>query len=187
MNKAVFLDRDGTINVDRGYIGSKEQFEFIPGVIEALKLLQEEGFLLIIITNQSGIARGYYTEEMYLKLNSWMLNHLEVRHIRITEVFYCPHYPMAIYPKYRLKCNCRKPNLGLFWKAIHKYAINVSESYAIGDKLIDCELCKISDCKGFLVGNSENKNVIQDVMQGKVSGVEYQENLIQCALKICRI
>lgn len=150
-NKAVFLDRDGTINVDHGYVHRIEDFEFLPGVIEALKLLQSKGYLLIIITNQSGIARGYYTEEDYNKLTEYMLDELKKEGIDITDVLYCPHLPDAKIEKYRVDCDCRKPKTGLFQKAIQKWNINISKSIAVGDKARDLSVCETSSCKGFLI------------------------------------
>ncbi|MCR5587732.1 MAG: HAD family hydrolase, partial [Lachnospiraceae bacterium] len=128
MNKAVFLDRDGTINVEKNYLYKIEDFVFLPGVIEGLKLLQDAGFLLIIITNQSGIARGYYTEEDFKILNNWMLNKLAENGINITKVYYCPHLPDAKIEEYRRDCDCRKPKLGLFYRAIKEYNIDIGKS-----------------------------------------------------------
>ena len=93
MNKAVFLDRDGTINVDKEYLSRIEAFEYLPGTIEGLKILQDAGYLLIIVTNQSGIARGYYREEDYLNLENWMVNDLAQKGIKISASYYCPHHP----------------------------------------------------------------------------------------------
>lgn len=93
MSKAVFLDRDRTINVDRAYLSKIEDFEYIHGAAEGLRILQEAGFTLIITTNQSGITRGYYSEEDFLELNNWMLIDLKKKGIKIAKVYYCPHHP----------------------------------------------------------------------------------------------
>ena len=154
MNKAIFLDRDGTINFDKNYLYKINDFVFIPGAIEALKMLQQAGFLLIIITNQSGIARGFYTEEDFQRLNSWVLAELEKNGIKISAVYYCPHSPDA-------KCQCRKPNLGLFETAIKDFDIDIASSFAVGDKLRDCAICEKTKCKGFLITNKKEtrKNI----------------------------
>lgn len=141
MNRAVFLDRDGTINVDKDYLYRIEDFVYLPGVKDGLKILQNAHFMLIIITNQSGIARGYYTEEDLKKLNHWMLNDLAQSGISMTDVLYCPHHPQAVIGKYRKKCDCRKPGQELFYIAAQKYNIDISKSYVIGDKLRDITLC----------------------------------------------
>ena len=154
-NKAIFLDRDGTINVDKGYVYKIEDFEFLPGAIEALRLLQEAGFILIIITNQSGIARGYYTKEDFERLNRWMLTELERHGVHIAAVYYCPHLPAEKgenipleLKKYRINCSCRKPKLELFEKAIRDFNIDLSQSFAIGDKPRDCTICEVTECRG---------------------------------------
>ena len=140
-SRAIFLDRDGTINIDKGYLYKIEDFAYLPGAKEALKILQDEQFILIIVTNQSGIARGYYTEKDFEKLNRWMLEDLKKSGIFITDVLYCPHHPQALIGKYRKECKCRKPKIGLFMDAVKKYNIDVSNSYVIGDKPRDIALC----------------------------------------------
>jgi len=169
MNKAVFLDRDGTINEDRHYLYKKEDFVFLPGVIEGMREFQEMGFLLIIITNQSGIARGYYTEAEYKEMEIWMVNQLSGMGINITDVFYCPHLPNAKIKEYGIVCKCRKPGLGLFQKAVELYNIDVASSIAIGDKMRDLSVCQNGVTKGFLVYSNENKienNIV--FMQGGI-------------------
>lgn len=151
MNKAVFLDRDGTINVEKNYLYRIEDFEFLPGVIAGLKRFTEAGYLLIIVTNQSGIARGYYTEEQYKTLEKWMLQQLEVENIEIAGVYYCPHLEDAPIEKYRGKCSCRKPQLGLFERAVAIHNIDLEHSIAVGDKIRDLAICKKSSTQGYLV------------------------------------
>ena len=151
-NKAVFLDRDGTINIDKGYLYRISDFEFLPGAVDALKMLQSAGYLLIIITNQSGIGRGYYTEEDFMRLTDYMKSELAKSGVNISGVYYCPHLPDAEVERYRKICDCRKPATGLFERAVHDFNIDLSRSYAIGDKERDCAICSVSDCKGFLIG-----------------------------------
>ena len=153
LNKAVFLDRDGVINVDKGYVYKIEDFEYLEGAIDNLRKYQKLGFLLIVITNQSGIARGYFTEEQYLALERWMISDLRSKGIFITACFYCPHLPDAIVPKYRCKCDCRKPGTALFHKAAEMYDIDLSESIAIGDKARDLTICNESGARGILLSN----------------------------------
>lgn len=162
-NKAVFLDRDGTINVDKNYLFKIQDFEFLPGSVEGLKLLQDNGFLLIIITNQSGIARGFFTEEDFEKLNNFMLQELKNSGVNISAVYYCPHLPEAEVEKYKKICNCRKPQTGLFEKAVQDFNIDLSKSFAIGDKLRDCSICDKSDCRGFLINGNIVSNKIKNV------------------------
>lgn len=184
MNKAIFLDRDGTINVEKNYLYKIEDFEFLPGVIDGLKLLQDAGYLLIIITNQSGIARGYYTEDDFNNLNNWMLHQLEEHGIRITKVYYCPHLPDATIEKYRKDCECRKPKLGMYYQAIDDFDIDLSHSYAIGDKIRDCSVCNNSLCNGYLIGYNEKLSIIEKVKSGCFRNVAYSESFLNVVYKI---
>lgn len=184
MNKAIFLDRDGTINVEKHYLYKIEEFEFLPGVIEALKKLQDAGYLLIVITNQSGIGRGYYTEKDFKVLNDWMVNTLKEKGVVISAVYYCPHLPDAKVLKYRKDCDCRKPKLGMYYQAIKDFDIDVSQSYAIGDKIRDCEICKSTGCHGFLISQNEGEEIISAVKSHQFKNIEYGKDLSECAMSI---
>ena len=181
MISAAFLDRDGTINVDKHYLYKIENFEFIPGAVEGLRILQDMGYSLFIITNQSGIAKGYYTEEELALLNNWLIEYLSREGVRIEKIYYCPHHPQAIVPKYRLECNCRKPRLELYYRAAREYNINIDNSIAIGDKMRDLCICMESGCKGFLVGTNEEKSRIIKVKSGSYKGIGYGVDLLQIA------
>lgn len=130
--KALFLDRDGTINFEKNYVYRKEDFEFIPGIFDLIRKYRDAGFLIIITTNQSGIARGFYTGEDYQKLTDWMLAEFEKEGIKITKVYHCPHHP-----DYTGDCICRKPNPGMILRALHEFNINPGLSVLIGDKKSD--------------------------------------------------
>lgn len=153
MNKAIFLDRDGTINVDYGYVYKKENLKFIDGVIEGLKILSDLDYKLIIVTNQSGIGRGMYTEKDFKAFNKYMLKALKEEDINIDKVYYCPHNPDD-------NCNCRKPKLELFYKAIEDFNIDINNSFAIGDKTRDLAICKIENVNGILLTKDNNKDYI---------------------------
>jgi D-glycero-D-manno-heptose 1,7-bisphosphate phosphatase len=130
--KIIFIDRDGVINKEIGYLYKIQDFEFIDGVFDACKYFLSLGYEIIIITNQSGIARGLYKEEDFLKLNTWMLEKFCEKDIRINDVFHCPHGPED-------NCSCRKPKPGLFLKAIKKYSVDINKSWMIGDKETDIQ------------------------------------------------
>ena len=130
--KAAFLDRDGVINCDYGYVYKFEDFKFCDGIFEALKTLIDLNFIIIIITNQSGIARGIFTEEEYERITSFMLSKFKENNIKITKIYHCPHHPLFSDKKFS-DCKCRKPEAGLFFQAAKEYNIEMDKSIAIGD------------------------------------------------------
>lgn len=136
MKKAIFLDRDGTLNIDYGYVHDIDHFHFIEGSIEALKALQEMEYALVLVTNQSGIARGYFTEEEFNQLTEWMDWSLEDRGVHLDGIYYCPHHPKGA-GKYKKECDCRKPKPGLLLEAMADLGIDPKKSIMIGDKLDD--------------------------------------------------
>lgn len=136
MNKAVFLDRDGTINVDHGYVHQIDDFQFIDGVIEAMLALKKKGYLLVLVTNQSGIARGYFTEEQFLRLTEWFDWSLADRGVDFDGIYYCPHHTDGV-GEYKEDCDCRKPKAGMFLQAIKELNIDPTQSIMVGDKLED--------------------------------------------------
>lgn len=137
MQKALFLDRDGIINNDYGYVHKIEDFKFTEGIFELLNLFINKGYLLFIITNQSGIGRGYYGEEEFKKLSQWMLKEFEKRDIHIQEIQHCPHLPHD-------ECLCRKPRTGMIDNILKSYNIDLNASYLIGDKQSDIDLARNS-------------------------------------------
>ena len=135
-NKFVLLDRDGVINIEKSYLHKIEDFEYEKNVVEGLLKLRDLGYRFAIITNQAGIARGYYTEEDYLKLQSFIEDDLFKKGIKIEKSYFCPHHP-NVTGKYGIECNCRKPNTGNFELAIKEFDIDVKNSFMIGDKITD--------------------------------------------------
>lgn len=135
-NKFVLLDRDGVINIEKSYLHKIEDFEYEKNVVEGLLKLRDLGYRFAIITNQAGIARGYYTEEGYLKLQSFIEDDLFKKGIKIEKSYFCPHHP-NVTGKYGVECDCRKPNTGNFELAIKEFDIDVKNSFMIGDKITD--------------------------------------------------
>lgn len=148
MNKAVFLDRDGTINVDFGYVHTKDKLEFVPGVLDALAEIQVAGFKLIIITNQSGIARGYFSLEQYRDFENYMLEKMAEAGIFIDGVYVCPHGPQD-------HCGCRKPKSGLYERAANDFDIDWKSSYVVGDNERDLAVCNLKGIQGIFYGETE--------------------------------
>ena len=161
-NKCVFLDRDGTIIEDGEYVVDIKKLQLKTDAVESLKKLQNEGFLLVIITNQSGVARGYFTEQDVVNFNDYLVNLLKEQGVFIDDVYYCPHMVGAVVEKYNVDCDCRKPKTGMFMRAINKFNIDLSKSYAIGDKIRDMCICGNNGCRGFLLDeNGENTEFVR--------------------------
>ena len=150
--KAAFLDRDGVINIDKGYVHKIEDFEWVPGIFDLLKYLQENGYSIFIVTNQSGIGRGYFTKEDIEKLHAWMLDELKKRSIEIKEIRYCPHKPED-------NCPCRKPKTKMFEELIEKYGIDTTRSIVIGDKERDVIPGKTLGCLTFRICHNDEESV----------------------------
>ena len=148
--KVVFLDRDGVINIDYGYVGSIDRFKFKEGIFELLRFLQKKGFTLFIVTNQSGIARGYYKENDFHNLMKYMINELKKRDIEIKDYNFCPHHPDITG-----ECECRKPKPKMILDLAKKYNINLDNSIMIGDSLSDIKAAKNAGIKkNYLVKDS---------------------------------
>lgn len=144
MNKAVFLDRDGTINVDYGYVHKIKDFVFLPRVVDALRLLAKSEYEIVVITSQSGIGRGYYSEQEFLVITEYMKDELTKNGIRVDGVYYCPHDPDG-------RCECRKPKTKMLEDAVRELQIDLSQSYVIGDKTADIKMGENAGCKTILV------------------------------------
>ena len=143
MDKVVFLDRDGTINVDYGYVHEIDKLEFVPGLLNSLKRIQDSGYKLIVITNQSGIGRKLFSREDYDSFTQEMVRRLFDNGIIIDKIYTCPHTDEDC-------CDCRKPLLGLYIKAIEEFNIDLPNSYAIGDRLRDLSVCNQYPVRGIL-------------------------------------
>ena len=137
--KAAFVDRDGVITVDSGFLHRVEDLVFLPGAIEGLQRLQAAHYLLVVITNQSGIARGFYTEADYLRLTGHMQQRLSAAGVQLSAVEYCPHLPDAQIARYRVDCDCRKPLPGMLRRAAAALNIDMASSVLVGDRAIDVQ------------------------------------------------
>ena len=134
MNRALFLDRDGVVNVDRGHVYLREQFEFTEGIFDLCRNYAGEGYLILIVTNQAGIAKGIYTEKDFNNLTKWMVRQFKKNGITIKKVYHCPHHPDI-----NGICDCRKPAPGMILQAIKDFDLNIAECVLIGDKETDME------------------------------------------------
>lgn len=136
---AIFIDRDGVINEDHGYVAKIDDFHFIKGAINACKALKEKGYLLVVITNQSGIARGYYTEKQFTILTQWMDWSFANQGVELDGIYYCPHHYQEGVGEYKIDCDCRKPKPGLIINAAAELNIDLSRSMLVGDTITDIQ------------------------------------------------
>lgn len=153
MNKAVFLDKDGTIIKDIPYNSDPQHIKFLPGVIDSLQRLQQKDYSLFIITNQSGIARGLFSEKSFKEFISHINMVFRSHHLKITDFYYCPHFISGKVKEYVKDCDCRKPKPGLLKRAAVEYQIDLSNSWMIGDILDDIEAGNKAGCKTVLINN----------------------------------
>jgi D-glycero-D-manno-heptose 1,7-bisphosphate phosphatase len=150
--RAVFLDRDGTIIRDADYLTEIGQLEILPRVPEALRLLRKAGFLLLVVTNQSAIARGWLTEEGLAAIHAELNRRLQARGASVDAFYYCPHLPEGTVPAYARTCDCRKPAPGLIERAAREWHVDPARSYAIGDSERDAEAGRRAGCVVLLIG-----------------------------------
>ncbi|QBM76833.1 D-glycero-beta-D-manno-heptose 1,7-bisphosphate 7-phosphatase [Sphingomonas sp. AAP5] len=155
MHRALFLDRDGVLNTDHGYIGSIDRFDVIPGVAEALSRVSSLGYRLIVVTNQSGIARGYFTTEDYDRVTRHMVATFAARGVYFSGIYHCPHHPDGQEPAFAAVCDCRKPLPGMILRACAEHHIDPARSIMVGDRLSDLaagDAAGVRRC--FLIGTS---------------------------------
>jgi len=145
-DRAVFLDRDGTMAEDVSYCRRPEDFRLLPNTARAIKLLNEHGFKVIVVTNQSGIARGYFTEETLAEIHEKMKEELARQGARVDAIYYCPHHPDD-------NCDCRKPKPGMMLQAVKDYHIDLKRSFVMGDMPSDIAMGKATGCRAILIGN----------------------------------
>lgn len=167
---AIFIDRDGVINVDHGYICQVDDFEYIAGVFEACKAFKDMGYLLVLVTNQSGIARGYYTEDEFLSLTEWMDWNFADKGVEFDGIYYCPHHPDYGNEKYQQDCECRKPKAGMFHSAAQFLNIDMARSVMIGDKA--------DDMRAAITAGVQHKILVRTGKEVSETGIE----LADCVL-----
>ncbi len=165
MDKIVFLDRDGTINEEVEYLHRPSDVVILPGVTAALKRLKEQGFHLVVVTNQAGVARGYYSESDVDQLHEYMNRLLAEDGAEIDRFFYCPHHPVHGIGAYKQSCHCRKPDIGMFEMAEKYFHVDKSHSYMVGDKLLDTEAGHNFGVSSVLVGTGYGKELYNSLTE----------------------
>jgi D-glycero-D-manno-heptose 1,7-bisphosphate phosphatase len=161
---AVFLDRDGVINYDDGYVGTIERFRFVPGAAAAIKRLNDAGFLVFIASNQSGIARGLFTEDDLVRLHTWMIQQLEARGARIDDSRYCPFHPDSKLAGYAWDSSLRKPAPGMLLDLIANWPVERKTSFLIGDKDTDMQAARAVGIAGYLFAGGDLDDFVQTIL-----------------------
>ncbi|MEO6392793.1 MAG: D-glycero-beta-D-manno-heptose 1,7-bisphosphate 7-phosphatase [Pyrinomonadaceae bacterium] len=150
-SRAVFLDRDGTISEEVGYLDDPSRFRLLPGSPAAIQLLNENGWKVVVVTNQSGVARGFFAEEMVVQVNELMRSKLAAAGARLDGVYYCPHHPTSGAAPYVSDCDCRKPKPGLLFQAAQELDIDLSASWMVGDRYGDVAVAPAAGVRSALV------------------------------------
>jgi D-glycero-D-manno-heptose 1,7-bisphosphate phosphatase len=148
---AVFIDRDGTINEQMGYVNHVSRFRILPGVPQAIRMLNRQGFLVFVVSNQSGVARGYYPLELVRTLHQILVTRIKEKNGVIDGIFFCPHHPAGSVPEFSRDCDCRKPKTGLIEQACRSFEIDLRRSFVVGDMCTDIELAHRAGLTGVLV------------------------------------
>ena len=183
MERVVFLDRDGTLNEEVCYLYRPEDLHILPGVGEALRMLKEAGYRLVVVTNQAGVARGYYTEEDVRRLHLHMNRLLERDGAGIDAFYYCPHHPVHGIGPYKIQCQCRKPGTGMFEMAGGRFDVDKAHSFMVGDKLLDVEAGHNYGVKSVLVGTGYGAETVADMTEEEQKNAfeHYSPDLLSAA------
>lgn len=181
---AVFLDRDGTINEQMGYINHLSRFHLLPGAKEAVRRLNASGYLAIVVSNQSGVARGYFPVDLVHEVHRLMERELERSGARLDGVYFCPHHPRGSVPEYRLDCRCRKPKTGLIEEACSRFDIDLERSWVVGDRFSDMELAERARLRGLLVKTGYGLGEIEYVLPHKPFRPEVADDLLAAVRRI---
>ena len=164
MRKTVFFDRDGVLNVERNYLYKIEEFQWQTDAVAAIKLLQAQDYRIIVVTNQSGVARGYYNEADVSKLHNYMQSQLALQQTRIDAFYYCPHLPDASRAEYAQECDCRKPGPGMILKAMQEHEVLKEQSFLIGDKESDLQAAQAAGIRGYLYQQGSLLEFVKNVL-----------------------
>ena len=182
--RAIFIDRDGTLNEDIGYVSTPEQLKLFPWAAEAVRLINESGFKAVVITNQSGIARGLYDERALEAIHSGLIEELAREGGRVDAIYYCPHHPDIGIARYRVDCDCRKPRTGLLDKASRELNVELARSFVIGDKASDIQLAKQAGAQSALVLTGYGRETFDHPNRWPCEPTIVAENLLEAVTRI---
>ncbi|MRR17876.1 MAG: HAD family hydrolase [Deltaproteobacteria bacterium] len=183
---AVFLDRDGTINEEVGYLDRAEKLKIIPAAFEAIRLINQSGLEAVVVSNQAGVAKGLFTESFVQEINGLIQNALSEKGARIDAFYFCPHHPTEGSAPYRTICTCRKPAAGLLHQAAADRNIDLAQSYVIGDRLRDVETAHRAGAKGVLVATGYGQDVIANGGQDAPNELNTPDAIAQDILEAVR-
>ena len=185
MNRAVFIDRDGTLSEEVGYINHPERFRLFPYAGEAIRHLNENGWLAIVTTNQAGVARGYFSEEMIETVHKGMKDRLAIDGARLDAIYYCAHHPSVGEPPYRFDCDCRKPKPGLITRAATDFDVDLKNSWMVGDRYSDIQMARNAGVKSAFVLSGYGRGEWEHQRQSWTEQPDMvAENLLQVVLNI---
>ncbi len=185
-NLAIFLDRDGTINEEVGYLDSMEKLQIIPAAFEAIRLINQSGMKAVVISNQAGVAKGYFSEKFVRKINGQIQSAMLERGALIDRFYFCPHHPSEGNDPYRIICNCRKPEPGLLHQAAADLDIDLNRSYLIGDRLRDVETAHRAGAKGVLVMTGYGQDLMRQTGPDQANELNQPEHVAQNILEAVR-
>jgi D-glycero-D-manno-heptose 1,7-bisphosphate phosphatase len=171
---AAFLDRDGVVNVDRDYVFRQQDFEFVPGTLDAARELRGFGLALVVVTNQSGIARGFYGVDEFEALTGWMREQFASHGAALDGVYYCPHHPSEGSPPYRQVCRCRKPQPGLLLDAARDLGLDLAHSVLFGDKVSDLQSALAAGIPHRILLGKDGRELPADVFPGGLATARYR-------------
>ena len=185
MNRAVFIDRDGTLSEEVGYINHPERFRLFPYAGKAIKRLNDNGWLAIVTTNQAGVARGYFSEEMIETVHKGMKDKLAINGARLDAIYYCAHHPSVGEPPYRFDCDCRKPKPGLITRAATDFDVDLKNSWMVGDRYSDIQMARNAGVKSAFVLSGYGRGEWEHQRQSWTEQPDMvAENLLQVVLNI---
>lgn len=182
-NTAIFLDRDGTINDEVGYLDSADKLRIIPAAFEAVRLINASSMKAVVITNQAGVAKGLFTEEFVREINGQIQSAFLAQGALINRFYFCPHHPTEGIDPYRLICDCRKPEPGLLLQAAVDLNIDLARSYVIGDRLRDIETAHRAGAKGVLVMTGYGQDLMQEAGPDRANELNQPDYIAQDILE----